>query len=199
MAAVATDGLGTAELEGAAHKVFAAEFGDSTAGFFDRTHGDKGEAFGTLRAIIHHDFRIAYAANAIEELKEVALRGVIGEIADVKSICIDGSRIDGGVFTTWATGLTRRARCGVAITAWWAWTATCVRRRGAALSLREGGGLTEQAKGNGAQEFLKTGLLRDATAWGGRAATGVAAALVVSAWAAIAAAIALALLLCVSV
>jgi hypothetical protein len=120
VAVVATDGLGTAELEGAAHEFFAAEFRDGSAGFFHRAHGNEGKTFGTLGAIIHHDFRIAHATNTIEELKEIAFRGIVGEIANVKAICVDRSWINGGVFTTWATGLAQRAGRGVAITAWWA-------------------------------------------------------------------------------
>jgi hypothetical protein len=37
--------------------------------------------------------------------------------------------------------------------------------------------LAEQAEGDGAQEFLKTCLLRDSTTWGGSAAIGKATAL----------------------
>ncbi len=120
MAVVAADGLGTAELEWTTHEFFTAEVRDGTTGFLNRAHGDKGEAFGTLGAVVDDDFRIAHATDAIEELKKVAFRSVVGEIANVKAICVDRSWINGGVFTTWATGLAQRAGRGVAITAWWA-------------------------------------------------------------------------------
>jgi hypothetical protein len=72
VAVVATDGLSAAELEGAAHEFFTAEFRDGSAGFFHRAHGNEGKTFGTLGAVIDDDFRIADATDAIEELKEVA-------------------------------------------------------------------------------------------------------------------------------
>lgn len=143
VAIVTTDGLGTAELERAAHEFFAAQFGDGAAGFFNRAHGDKGEAFGTLRAVIDDDFGITDATDAIEELKEVALRGIIGKIADIEAICVDRGWIDGSVFTTRATGLTRWACGRVTIGTSWARTATVGGWRCTALRLRKGSGLTE--------------------------------------------------------
>jgi hypothetical protein len=125
VAVVATDGLGTAELEWTTHEFFTAEFRDGSAGFFHRAHGNEGKTFGTLSAIIDDDLRIAHATDAIEELKEITFRGIVGKIADVEAICVDRSWINRSVFTTWATGLTRWTRSGVAISAWWAWTATC--------------------------------------------------------------------------
>jgi hypothetical protein len=146
VAIVTTDGLSTAELERAAHEFFAAEFGNGTAGFFNRAHGDKGEAFGTLGAVINDDFGITDAADAIEELKEVALRGIIGKIADIEAVCVDSGGIDRGVFTTRATGLTgltRRAPGRVAVGTTWAWTTAIGGWRCTTLRLREGSRLTE--------------------------------------------------------
>ena len=143
VAIITTDGLGTTELERAAHEFFAAEFGDRAAGFFNRAHGDKGEAFGTLGAVIDDDFGITDATDAIEELKEVALRGIIGKIADIEAICFDGGRIDGGVFTTRATRLAWWACGRVTLGTSWARTTAIGGWRCTALRLRKGSGLTE--------------------------------------------------------
>ena len=79
-------GFGTADLQGAAHEVFAMEFSDGATGFFDGAHGDEGEAFGALGAVVDDDFGILDIADAVEEFEQVAFGGVVGEIADVEAI-----------------------------------------------------------------------------------------------------------------
>lgn len=79
-------GFGTADLQGATHEVFAVEFGDGATSFFDGAHGDKGEAFGALGAVVDDDFGVTDIADAVEEFEQVAFRCVVGEIADVEAI-----------------------------------------------------------------------------------------------------------------
>lgn len=53
--------------------------------FLDRLHLDEGETFRALVVAIAHDFGVLHMADAIEELEEIALGRVEGQIADVKT------------------------------------------------------------------------------------------------------------------
>ena len=53
--------------------------------FFNRLHLDESEPFRTLVMLVGHYFRILHLADPIEEIKQVALRGFEGEIADVET------------------------------------------------------------------------------------------------------------------
>lgn len=157
-----TDRLSTAELQSAVHEIFTAEFLNGTACFFHAAHGDKGKAFGALRAVVHHDFAVTDTAQAAEEFKEVALGGVIGEIAHVEAFGADVRRIDGDWLTTWL-GFT-----------WWAAAVViaagfCADAVAAGLSRSRAGkafGFSEQAKADGAEKFLKSCWLFVACTWG---------------------------------
>jgi hypothetical protein len=85
-AVITADRLGTAELEGAAHEFLAVQFTDCAASFLDGAHGDKGESFGTLGAVVHHDLGIADTTDAVEELEEIALGSIVGQIADIEAL-----------------------------------------------------------------------------------------------------------------
>ncbi len=77
-------GFGAADYEFAAHEVFVMELGDGAAGFVDGKHGDEGEAFGFLRVFVAYDLGVLDLAYAVEEIEEIAFRGVEGEVADVE-------------------------------------------------------------------------------------------------------------------
>lgn len=100
-------GLGAAELQGTVHEVFAVQFADGAAGFIDAAHGDKGEAFGALSAVVDDDFSIADGTNTVEQLKEIALCGVIGEVADIEPLSGDAGGVNGAelFFRTFSTRL----------------------------------------------------------------------------------------------
>ena len=61
------------------------QFLDCALGFLDRLHLDEGEAFRALIVTIAHYFGVLDMADAIEELEEIALGRVEGQIADVKA------------------------------------------------------------------------------------------------------------------
>ena len=79
----------------AAHEELAAEellivqLGDGALRFFHRVHLHKGKAFRALVVFVGHDLRVLHCAHAIEELEEIALRGLERQIADVKPRCCD--------------------------------------------------------------------------------------------------------------
>jgi hypothetical protein len=104
-------GLGTAELERTAHEVFVAQFDHRTTCFVETAHGDKGKAFGTLCAAVHHDFSITHGAHTIEELHQIALSGIVGQIADVEAVGGDVGRIWWCVLAAWLC-LARGAHIG---------------------------------------------------------------------------------------
>lgn len=173
---VLADGFGTAELKWAAHELFATQFLHGAACLFNTAHGDKGKAFRALSAVIHDDFGIAHAANATEELKQIALCSIVGKITDIQPLGLN-------FFWTDALHFTLRA--------WWAGRAAlCI--TGAVPRLRGGDGtweclgLAEQAKTDGAQELLKARGLdragagsfartRRSVAWAARATRAAAA------------------------
>jgi len=61
--------------------------------FLDRLHLDEGETLRALIVAIAHHFRVLDVADAIEELEQVALGGVEGQIADVKTRRSDFDRL----------------------------------------------------------------------------------------------------------
>lgn len=141
---IACIGLGTTELQGTSHEVFTAEFCDGSACFVDAAHGHKGKTFRALRTAIDHDLGVADAADAIEEFKKVALRGVVGKVSNIEALGGDFSRIRRRDFTTRARLAlwTRGGICGRTIL----WL-------GAVLRF----GFTKKAKGDDSQELLHAG------------------------------------------
>ena len=75
----------------AAHHQFAAQeflvvqFLDGPLCFLDGLHLHKGESFGALIVPIAYHLRVLDVADAVEQLEEIALRGVEGQIANVKT------------------------------------------------------------------------------------------------------------------
>jgi len=53
--------------------------------FFDREHLHEGETFRALVVPVADHFRVLHLANAVEELEQIALSRIEGEIADVKT------------------------------------------------------------------------------------------------------------------
>ena len=76
-------GFGAADYQLAAHEVFVVQFGDGAAGFLDGKHCDEGEAFGLLGVFVAYDLGVLDLADSVEELEEVTLGGVEGEVPDV--------------------------------------------------------------------------------------------------------------------
>jgi hypothetical protein len=77
--------LGAAHDELAAEKLLVVEFLDGAPRFFGRLHLDERETLGTLRLFMADDFGRHDLADAVEQLREVALGRVEREIADVKT------------------------------------------------------------------------------------------------------------------
>ncbi|MEY2546148.1 MAG: hypothetical protein QOG48_1265 [Verrucomicrobiota bacterium] len=74
-----------ADHELAAEKFLVVQFRDGAFGFVDGLHLHEGESFRALVVAIAHDLGVLHMADAVEELEEIALGRVEGQIADVKS------------------------------------------------------------------------------------------------------------------
>src|SRR4030095_5740960 len=68
--------LRSADDEPPSHELLVVEFADGAPGFFDRVHGYKAEALGLFGLPMGDNLGILHFANAVEELKQVALAGV---------------------------------------------------------------------------------------------------------------------------
>ena len=69
----------------AAEEFFVVQFLDGALRFLDGLHLHKGEPFGALVMPITYDLCVLHMTDAVEQLEEIALRGVEGQIADVKT------------------------------------------------------------------------------------------------------------------
>lgn len=69
----------------ATHEVLVMEFLDRALRFFRRQHLHKRETFAALIVFVGHDFRRLHGPNAVEELEQVALRGIERQVADVET------------------------------------------------------------------------------------------------------------------
>jgi hypothetical protein len=93
--------LRTADDESAAHEFLVMEFRDRAHGFFYRGHGDKPESLRFFSVPVGDDFGVADDAHPVEEVEEVAFRGVEGQVA----------YIEFGRGDFHGLGLARGARC----------------------------------------------------------------------------------------
>ena len=88
---------------------------DGAFGLRDAVHLDKAEAFGALGVLVGDDFDMGYGADAGEQLEEVALRRVIGQVADVEAgggdfDILRFARLARGAGFAVLAGFTRRTR-----------------------------------------------------------------------------------------
>ena len=74
----------TAHHQLAAEELLVVQFIDGALGFIDALHLDKGESLGALVVLVAYNLGVLNLADAVEQLEQVALRGVEGKIADVK-------------------------------------------------------------------------------------------------------------------
>lgn len=77
--------LGTAHHEFAAKEFLVVQFTDGAFRFLECLHLNEGETFGTLIVAIGNNLCVLHLPNAVEELEEVTLRRVEGEIAHVET------------------------------------------------------------------------------------------------------------------
>lgn len=145
-------GLGAADDQLAAHELLVVQFRHGPAGLVDGQHRDKREALGLLRILVADDFGVLHLADPVEQVEQVALRGVEREVADV-----DFRRADFDDFR-----LVGRAGRGRALE-----TAMAVLRRLPVLPVGGSGGL---ARGAGGLWFAceQAGQLLPETDLGGR-------------------------------
>ena len=68
----------------AAEEFLVMQLGHRSLRFVHGLHLHKSEALGALIMFIAHDFRILHVADPVEEIKEIALRGIERQIADIK-------------------------------------------------------------------------------------------------------------------
>ena len=76
--------LCAADHELATKEFFVVQFLDRSFGFVDRLHLHEGESFGALIVAIAHHLGILDVTDAVEQVEEVALRGVERQVADVE-------------------------------------------------------------------------------------------------------------------
>jgi hypothetical protein len=69
----------------AAKEFFVVQFRHGALGFLDGLHLHEGEPFRALVVPVTHDLCVLHVANAVEQFEEVALGGVEGKVADVKT------------------------------------------------------------------------------------------------------------------
>ena len=69
----------------AAEEFLVVQFRDGAFGFVHSQHLHEGKTFRALIMFVGDDFRVLHLADAIEQLEEIALGGVEGEIADVET------------------------------------------------------------------------------------------------------------------
>jgi hypothetical protein len=77
--------LGTADHELAAHEFFVVEFCDGALGLIHRLHLHEGETLRAHVVAIHNDLDVLNRAHAIEEIEQIALGCIEGEVADVEA------------------------------------------------------------------------------------------------------------------
>ena len=75
--------LGSAHDKLAAHVLFVVQLGDGALGFVHGLHLHKGETFRFLGVLVGNDFNRLDDADSIEELEEITLRRIEGQIANV--------------------------------------------------------------------------------------------------------------------
>ena len=68
----------------AAEEFLVMQLGHRSLRFVHGLHLHKSEALGALIMFIAHDFRILHVADPVEEIKEIALRGIERQITDIK-------------------------------------------------------------------------------------------------------------------
>ena len=69
----------------AAEEFLVMQLGHRSLRFVHGLHLHKSEALGALIMFIAHDFRILHVADTVEEIKEIALRGIERQVADVQT------------------------------------------------------------------------------------------------------------------
>ena len=85
--------FGAADYELAPKEFLVVQFLHRALGFLDRLHLDEGETFRALIVAIAHDFGVLNVADAVEELEQIALGRVEGQIANVKTRRSDFDRL----------------------------------------------------------------------------------------------------------
>src|SRR5215471_8194674 len=78
-------GLRAAHHESAAEKFLVMQFLDGPLRLLDRLHLHESEPLGTLIMAVAHYLGILHVPDAVKQLEQVALGGVEGEIAHVKT------------------------------------------------------------------------------------------------------------------
>jgi hypothetical protein len=78
-------GFRAADNQLATHVVFVVQFGDSTLGFVDGLHLDKGKSLRFLGVLIGNDFHVLDRPDAAEKLEEIPLGRLKGQVADVNA------------------------------------------------------------------------------------------------------------------
>src|SRR3954447_7694776 len=74
-----------ADHELAPEEFFIVQFLHCALRFIDRLHRDEGKTFRALIVAIAHDLGVLHVADTVEELEQIALGRIEGQIADVKT------------------------------------------------------------------------------------------------------------------
>ena len=76
--------LRAADHKFATKELLIVQFLDGTFRFLDRLHLHESETFGPLIVTITYDLGVLDMANAVEQLEEITLRRVKGQITDIE-------------------------------------------------------------------------------------------------------------------
>ena len=101
-------GFRAAHNEPATEEFLVVQFLHSALRLLDSLHLHKRKTFRALIVPIAYDLCVVYVANAVEQFEEIALRGVEGQVADIKTRRSDFDRLR----FAWRSGWLRTvARC----------------------------------------------------------------------------------------
>ena len=105
----------------AAEEFLVVQFVHRALGLVDRLHGNEGESFRALVVAIGHDLGVLDVANTVEELEQIALGGVAGQIANVQPRRGDFDRLRFTLRPRFALVLRSLLMLLLAVTPLWRW------------------------------------------------------------------------------
>jgi hypothetical protein len=102
-------GLRATDDESATKEFFVMQFLDGAFCLLDRLHLDEGKTFRALIMSVTYDLSVLHVPYAVEQFEEIALGGVEGQVADIKTRRSDFDRLR---FARWSRWLRTVTRCG---------------------------------------------------------------------------------------
>src|SRR5260370_8311770 len=86
-------GLRATDHESATEEFFVMQFQHGAFCLLDGLHLDEGKTFRALIMPVTYDLSVLHVPHAVEQFKQIALSGVQGQVADIKTRRIDFDRL----------------------------------------------------------------------------------------------------------